>query len=459
MKVFRSITNLVLISISLISIIILIADLSFASDVRSAILQPMKDDIIAAETGVLFLQQVADEHMAELSEELAWHEKQFKQIDAKTADLKKAWKERLNAAKSALSTVNSLAKAKDGKSCLPHWGWQSYESMQGHVTKLKEEYDKVQKEIDEGKYKFHVHAIGHIAKNQLQSKIDDRKKKLKEIQKQVAKGTWNGRIPVFERIDRESLEKQIANNEKEISKIEDKISRGEYSVHIPGLGRINRNELEGKINSLNDDMQEFTKKVGQGKYTIHRPIFGRIDEKELEKKITAQEKQYDAYKKEVSDSVFKTHFPKEGWLSGKNILKKIEGLKKKIDKISKDVTNGKYNVAVPKTNIGRINREEIEKKLKESDIPEKIRTALNKALSDISTASALDIAIYGLEKSKWTEFLGEVAKYAKPWLEYKKLWIEQLSRHQDDFNENKTMKLKIMKMKLLRLENSKVFLP
>jgi anti-sigma28 factor (negative regulator of flagellin synthesis) len=427
-----------------------------AASLNELIVQPNRDDIELCQEGLIELAQQGDARLKEHEEWKAFYERQRDILSAKTTNLVKAWEARIEKANEALNALESLASGQD-KGHLPHFGWHNAETMTAHINSLQAEFEKIQEEIKNGDYKFHVQALGWISSNILTEKIANESKLMADLQQSLSAGEWQAHVQGLGWVSRNTLEERIASNEQTIADTLDSISKGEYKVHIPTLGWIDRNTLNANIEHLEKEIEEITEQFAKGTYQIHRPLLGWQNAEGLENLILAKKDEIKNYEKNISEDLFQAHFPAGGWLNGNAIKQKINSFEDAVASINQSVSEGTYQV--PVADHGWLNRKQIHEILSRKGLTADAIKKLNKGLEDIQTASALDAAIYMLDKSVWTSWIGELLKFAKPWLESKQLDIDQFTRHQGDFSEEKAFLLKQKERELAHLKECLSYIP
>ncbi len=427
-----------------------------AASLSEIIVQTNRDDIERCNEGLVELAKQADAKLKEHEEWKAFYERQREILSVKNASLIKVWETRINIANKALSAAGSLASGRD-KGHVPHFGWQNIETMSAHINNLQAEYDKIQKEINNGNYKFHVQAFGWISAKLLTKKIANESRMTADLQKSLSEGKWQVHLYGLGWVKRKTLEERIKSNEKIIADTLNSISKGEYKVHIPTLGWIDRNTLNNKIEGLEKEIEGITAQFDKGTYKIHRPLLGWQNTEGLENLIHAKKDEIKNYEKNISEELFKAHFSEGGWLNGGDIKNKIKSFDDAVESINKAVSEGTYKVSV--IDHGSLDRRQIHEILSRKGLKADAINKLKKGLGDIQTASALDAAIHLLNKSVWTSWTGDILKFAKPWLELKKLDVNQFTRHQGDFSEEKEFLLKQKKRELAHLNKCMSYIP
>ena len=100
-------------------------------------------------------------------------------------------------------------------------------------------------------------------------------------------------------------------------------------------------------------------------------------------------------------------------------------------------------------NLGEKTREQINAKLKD----------LAKALEDLKTTSALDLALRALDKNWWTKVLKVFVTLARPQLEGWELDLMQHEAHQGDYHLDLKTALVPLKQQLFRLKRGMNYIP
>lgn len=426
-----------------------------ANTLRDTILQPQRTDIALCQAGLIELQRQADVKLKEHEEWHAFYQQQREALTAKANNLIAVLQTRVDKAEQALATLGSLSLS--GQQHLPHFGWHTAETLTTHINELRSQLADAQQKIQNGDYQFHIQAIGWVTGKQLDEKIAHERQRMADLQQSLDAGEWQVHLPALGWVTRNALEARIGANEKRIAETLATIEAGEYQVHIETIGWVTGNALRARIAALEAEMQSIRGQFEAGTFQIHRPLLGWQTAAALEQQLTNKQTAVDEYEQAIADDTFQPHFPTGGWLNGQAVKAKISSLDTTMADIKAAVAEGSYTV--PVEGHGWLNREQINEALSRPNLKADAARKLRNGLADIQTASALDIALHGVDKDTWTSWLPEFLNFAQPWLKAKALDIAQFARHQGDYAEEQAFLLQQKQRELDHLNACLAYIP
>jgi len=413
--------------------------MSPAASLTQDIVRPFEQELELCRAGLTEIDRQANQQIAEQQAWIAYYQNQRTVLGERTEKVKKDWEDRIDRIGKAMSALGGLEKPDGNAAHLPHFGWTNQARLSELLKTTQEEYEKVSKSIAEGDYKIHHHILGWISGKILDEKITKTATEIKNIQEAVSQGKHSVHLSGMGWITRNALEARMAAAEKSKTETMDTIAKGEYSVHVPVLGWHTRNSLQKAIEAVEAKIEGLGKTAQDEKLGVHRALLGWCDALTLAARLEAKSKEIESWKKSVEEDIFSAHIPANGWMSGKDIKAKIESVAKSIEGIEKAVADGTYGVPVKGFNW--MNKQQIEaaedninRQLGDPKLTAAVKKALReqlkslaKGLKDIANASALDVAVWLMEKSKWTSWATAYAKLAVPYLEAKRLESRQLA--------------------------------
>ncbi len=462
------------VAVMLLTALLGVAPAARAGQVSDSIFKPLEDEAARVKTYVAEVDRVGAERIAELEEWVAFFQRQKEQLGVQTKLLNDWYEANRKRLEQAAQTLQGMQQAPDGTGWVPQFGWIKAQDLQQQAANLKAEYDKLQGMVNDGTFSFHVHFIGWVSGRDLDGRIKGLREEIAGLQRALGEGSYGVNLAGVGVRSKRDLKARLDELQAEKERIGKSIADGTYAVHVHHLGWVTRNGINERLKQLDQEMADLSKRLAERTFPSFRPLLGRFDANGLAQLIAGQEKEVAEWKRNVSDDVFSAHFPQTGWLNGKQLKENLQNANKKVEEINQAVGKGEYPVGIPGSGV--VNRLQITERIKQindeltrltgvdgaaearKNLTEEL-TRLQKGLADLAKASALDVALWVVDKSRWTSWLAPYLKLAEPWLEAKKLTLDQYARHQGDFAKDVELALKPLRDERAKWERALDLLP
>lgn len=416
-------------------------------------LQSIDDDIALSDAMVREGERRAGERINEIRQWIGWWTSVKALAEAKQTDLKKNIDQRQKNAALLLQTLQSITTSPKQSLHVPNYGWYSVESATALAGSLAQEARKLAQAIKDGKDSWHIITAGWVTGGQIQGRIDGLTAEIASIDKAVGDGKFSyhgpsGWATIGHWRDR------AAAARKRMAEVKETIAKGAYALEIPGIGRVTRTQLEKRLAGVEARIAKVKATGTAGNLSIHRPSVGWVTARKLQKQIDDGERSFQAMKKTVADGLLKVHFAGAGggWWSRETLEKRIASTDETISDTTAAIRAGDYkaNVLGGWTSLNGLKTyiKAREKRLADpnltavqrNQIAELIEKA-HKAIKELAELSALDLALKGLERTKFTAWAATVLTLAKPDFEHRKLKREEMVRHMGSFDGELKLKL------------------
>jgi hypothetical protein len=442
-----------------------------ALDVVQAEMEPLDLEIENQNLILGEIERQAQGRVQYLSAWIQWWTK-IKEMATETGDkLKKNYDQRIaNTEKAAAILAQLYAENVDQQRHIPHVGWQNAATMAQLINTIRQELQGWAKLIADGKANWHIAAVGWITGEGIQAVIDGLQKQVQDINQGVRDGTWSTHVGGIGWVTGAEARAKIAAALERKAHILKLISDGDYEVVIPGLGPRTRKRLDAEIADAERELERRRTAIAKGEVTIHHPLPGWMNLNQLRASLQSGQQAYDVMKTTVSDGVYTVWVVEFGWAKRIDLENKVKELEATIATVQAALARGEYRAETP---IGWVTQKEAEaaiesisKQLANPALDQAGRDYLNKqlqkaqkALAEIQTVSAYDLAILALEKAKFEGFVTGVMKLARPDFEKRELERAELEKIIAEYPIETALSVKQAQAWLDRLRKAREWIP
>jgi hypothetical protein len=442
-----------------------------ANDVLAAEMQPLDDEIDQLRGVIAEIERQGQKRVTQISRWIGWWTK-IKDLATQIGDdMKKSLDERIAKAEKAQGLLSSLSNSSPpNQRNVPRYGWHDTVTMGQLIDTLKQERDKWAELIGNAKAQWHIATIGWITGEAIQANIDDLQKQIRDINQGIQDGTLQVHIVGMGWVTATPLRQRIADIERQKQAIRDTISAGDYQVIIPGLGPRTRKTLDAEIAAVEADLAKRREAVAKGEMTIHRPPIGWQTLTQLQATLDADAQSYDAMKKTVNDGIYSVWIVETGWARRIDLDGRLKSYEETLAQTQEALSKGDYTAQLPVgwTSANGIKKalEDLGKQLEQPNLEPKAREAIvklielnQKALTELQSISAYDLAIRALEKAEVSGLITGIMKLARPDFERREVIRTEKEETLGEYPIESAIWIKPLERRLARLRQAKEWIP